>query len=164
MFNNDLYYKAESLLKNYSATGWKITAAESCTGGLIMGVLTEVPGSSSVIDRGFVTYSNEAKNAMLGVDIALIQNHGAVSEETARAMAEGALTHSLANVSVSVTGIAGPGGGSEQKPVGLVHLASACKHGETIHHKALFAGDRTAIRLKAVEKALELLEMQIAHA
>jgi nicotinamide-nucleotide amidase len=111
-----------------------------------------------------VTYSNEAKNAMLGVDIALIQNHGAVSEETARAMAEGALTHSLANVSVSVTGIAGPGGGSEQKPVGLVHLASACKHGETIHHKALFAGDRTAIRLKAVEKALELLEMQIAHA
>lgn len=140
------------------ARGMKVTAAESCTGGLVMGCLTTVPGSSNVVDRGFVTYADQAKVEMLGVDAALIAAHGAVSEETARAMAEGALHNSSADVSVAVTGIAGPGGGTPQKPVGLVHIAAGKRDGATMHQYCRFTGDREEIRMQAVETALNLLK------
>lgn len=135
-----------------------IATAESCTGGMIAAALTDIAGSSAVVDRGFVTYSNEAKNEMLSVPMALIDEHGAVSEEVARAMAEGAIAHSRAALAVSVTGIAGPGGGTGEKPVGLVWFGLADETGQarTEHH--LFAGkDRRYIREKTVETALELL-------
>ena len=135
-----------------------IATAESCTGGLIAATLTEIAGSSDVVDRGFVTYSNEAKQAMLGVPAATIQKFGAVSRETAEAMAQGALAHSLAELAVSVTGIAGPGGGSAEKPVGLVHLAAASKRGELVHRERRF-GDigRAQVRQASVVEALAML-------
>ena len=113
-------------------SGLKLATAESCTGGLIAAILTEVPGSSDVFERGFVTYSNEAKTELLGVPAELIEKHGAVSEEVARAMASGALGHSRADIAVAVTGVAGPGGGTTAKPVGLVHLAAA-RRGSVTH-------------------------------
>ena len=119
--------RAETLIQHCLALRLKVVTAESCTGGLVAGALTGVPGSSAVVDRGFVTYSNEAKADMLGVDPKLIARDGAVSESVSRAMAEGALQRSLANIAVSITGIAGPGGGSDLKPVGLVHFACARK-------------------------------------
>ncbi|MGI4797726.1 MAG: CinA family protein, partial [Janthinobacterium lividum] len=131
--------------------------AESCTGGLIVGALTEIAGSSDVVDRGFVTYSNEAKTEMLGVPAGLIGQHGAVSEPVARAMAEGALQRSRAGVSVSVTGVAGPGGGSDDKPVGTVWFGAARRGGDTISERQVFAGDRSAVREATVRHALELL-------
>jgi len=134
-----------------------VATAESCTGGLIAGALTEVPGSSDVVDRGFVTYSNEAKTEMLGVPAAMIAAHGAVSEEVARAMAEGALARSRAQVAVSVTGIAGPGGGSVDKPVGLVWFGCASANGHTKTVSRNLAGDRTAIRTETVIRSLRLL-------
>lgn len=134
-----------------------VATAESCTGGLVAAALTSVAGSSAVIDRGFVTYSNQAKSEMLGVPAALIQAKGAVSAEVARAMAEGALRHSAARYAVSITGIAGPDGGSAEKPVGLVHFALATTDGPTEHHRAVFPGDRDAIRLAAALFALDLL-------
>ena len=135
-----------------------IAMAESCTGGLIAGALTDIAGSSAVVDRGFVTYSNEAKNEMLSVPMALIGQHGAVSEEVARAMAEGAIAHSRAGLAVSVTGIAGPGGGTDEKPVGLVWFALADERGEvrTEHHVFADKG-RQFIREKTVETALVML-------
>ena len=117
--------RAAALLKRYEAAGLRIATAESCTGGLVAARLTEIPGSSTVVDRGFVTYSNAAKTEMLGVPAGLIAQHGAVSEAVARAMAEGALARSGADVAVAVTGIAGPGGATAAKPVGLVHFAVA---------------------------------------
>src|ERR1700749_1858438 len=138
MFNQALIASAADVLTAARAKGLKIAAAESCTGGLIAGLLTEIPGSSDVFDRGFVTYSNEAKEQMLGVPASVIRQHGAVSEQVARAMAEGAIRNSSAQAAIAVTGIAGPGGGSEQKPVGLVHIAAARAGEATLYRECQF--------------------------
>ncbi len=136
-----------------------LATAESCTGGLVAALLTEIPGSSTMFDRGFVTYSNEAKQAMLGVPAELLARYGAVSEACARAMAEGAVANSSATMAVSITGIAGPGGGSDDKPVGLVHFGCSRRGGATTHTGRRF-GDigRQAVRLAAVAEALRLFE------
>ena len=134
-----------------------IATAESCTGGLVAAAITDISGSSAVFDRGFVTYSNAAKTQMLGVPSNLLETHGAVSEEVARAMAQGALAHSIATLAVSITGIAGPSGGSATKPVGLVHFACATKAGQQWHEKMVFGGDRAAIRAAARDHALQML-------
>lgn len=139
-----------------------IATAESCTGGMVASAITDVAGSSAIFDRGFVTYSNEAKSAMLGVPATLINRFGAVSEEVARAMAEGALAHSRATLSVAITGIAGPTGGSAEKPVGLVHFACASKDGDVLHERLLFTGDRAAVRLQARNHALQMLGNALA--
>ncbi len=143
--------------------GLMIATAESCTGGLVAAALTSVPGSSSVFERGFVTYSNQSKTELLGVEAALIEEHGAVSEQVARAMAEGVLERSRADLAVSVTGIAGPGGGSRKKPVGLVHFACAARDGETIAIRFNY-GDigRGEVRMQALLSALGLLRQQMA--
>jgi len=158
MFAPALLSLAETVLREARAKGLRIATAESCTGGLIVGLLTEIPGSSDVVERGFVTYSNEAKEELLGVPHALIATHGAVSEEVARALAAGALVHSRADVAVAVTGIAGPGGGTAERPIGLVHFSASRKGGMTIHAEHRF-GDigREAVRLRSVETALDLL-------
>lgn len=163
MFAPDLINRAATLLDAARTAGLKIATAESCTGGLVAALLTEIPGSSAVLDRGFVTYSNEAKQAMLGVPAPLIDAHGAVSAEVARAMCLGAIAHSNADLAVSITGVAGPGGGSPQKPVGLVQFGVARRGGEARTVEMRF-GDlgRTEIRLAAVRKALELLESALA--
>ncbi|MEQ1753227.1 MAG: CinA family protein [Micropepsaceae bacterium] len=154
---------AKNVLAEARRRNLRIVTAESCTGGLVAAALTEIPGSSDVFERGFVTYSNDAKNSDLGVSTQLIAQHGAVSEETARAMAEGALSHSRAEVSVSITGIAGPGGGSDLKPVGLVHFAAARKGHPTLSRKQLF-GDigRPQIRYASTEVALTMLLRLVA--
>ena len=141
------------------AQGLRACTAESCTGGLIAALLTEIAGSSDVVERGFVTYSNAAKTELLGVSDELLAAHGAVSEPVARAMAQGALAHSHADVAVSVTGVAGPGGGSAAKPVGLVHIAAARNGGEPTLHQECRFGDigRGPIRLASVEVALQLI-------
>jgi nicotinamide-nucleotide amidase len=138
----------------------KVASAESCTGGLVAGALTEIPGSSDVFDLGFVTYSNAAKQRMLGVAAVILERHGAVSRQTAEAMAEGALAVSKADLAVAVTGIAGPGGGSPNKPVGLVHLAAAARDGERLHREKRY-GDigRSEVRQAAVAEALTMLEL-----
>lgn len=155
----DLKYRADALLKAYERNGLKIATAESCTGGLVAALLTEISGSSSVVERGFVTYSNEAKIELIGVPADLIAAHGAVSEPVARAMAEGALARSHADVAVGITGIAGPGGGSAEKPVGLVHFGLVRKGRPTLHLERRY-GDlgRVMVRWRAVEDALELFE------
>jgi len=139
----------------------KIVTAESCTGGLVAALLTEIPGSSTVVERGFVTYSNKAKEDMLGVPGDVLADFGAVSEPVARMMAEGALANSRANIAVSITGVAGPGGGTRMKPVGTVHLACA-RENRAVLHEMLQLGDigRDAIRLAAVEAALNLIQAQ----
>jgi nicotinamide-nucleotide amidase len=159
MFSSELRARAETLLAAARAKGLKIATAESCTGGLIAGLLTEIPGSSDVVDRGFVTYSNQAKEEMLGVPGAMIRQHGAVSEAVARAMAEGAIRHTTAQLSVAVTGIAGPGGGTDEKPVGLVHIAAARAGEATLHRECRF-GDigRSEIRFASVKTAMEMLQ------
>jgi nicotinamide-nucleotide amidase len=135
-----------------------LATAESCTGGLIAACLTSVPGSSHVVDRGFVTYTNEAKRDLLGVPEALFTTVGAVSEDVARAMAEGALRRSRAHIGIAVTGIAGPGGATDAKPIGLVHIAAARIGHVTQHERHVFAGDRDAIRMQAAETALRMLK------
>jgi nicotinamide-nucleotide amidase len=155
----DLYSAAEATLAALRARGWMVVTAESCTGGLIAGALTEVAGSSDVVDRGFVTYSNAAKTEMLGVPAEMIAKFGAVSEEVARAMAEGALARSRAQIAISVTGIAGPGGGSADKPVGLVWFGLASAKGLTRTISHIFPGDRSAVRAAAVGAALMTLRM-----
>ena len=137
--------------------GLRLATAESCTGGLIAGCLTSVSGSSAVFDRGFLTYSNDAKTEMLGISDNLLAADGAVSERTARAMAEEALSHAPIQISIAVTGIAGPEGGTEFKPVGLVHIAAARTGHVTLHERHVFTGDRQAVRMAAVEAALALL-------
>ena len=139
------------------ARGWKIVAAESCTGGLIAAACTAIAGSSDWFERGFVTYSNEAKTELLGVPMALIQAHGAVSAEVARAMAEGALVHSRAQLAVAVTGIAGPGGATPGKPVGTVWLAVARAGAAAQAELLSLAGDRAAVREQSVQRALQRL-------
>jgi nicotinamide-nucleotide amidase len=162
----DMATLATEVLERARGLGLMIATAESCTGGLVAGALTAIAGSSDVFERGFVTYSNEAKEEMLGIDPALIAGHGAVSAEVAIAMAACALRQSRAQLAVAVTGIAGPGGGSADKPVGLVHFAAAkalSREGDAvdfaaIHHEERF-GDigRAEVRAKSVETALRLL-------
>lgn len=140
----------------------KIATAESCTGGLLAALFTEIPGSSSVFERGFVTYSNRSKEEMLGVPGDALADYGAVSEPVARMMAEGALKNSRANIAVGITGVAGPGGGTKMKPVGTVHIACARENRAIIHeHLQLGEISRDAIRMEAVETALKLIQMQI---
>nr|WP_295773692.1 CinA family protein [Rhodoferax sp.] len=136
--------------------GWKLATAESCTGGLIAACCTDIAGSSDWFDRGFVTYSNAAKSEMLGVDAALMSSHGAVSEQVVRAMVRGALTHSAAQVAVAVTGVGGPGGGSDAKPVGTVWLGWATPAG-VVSEVQHFAGDRVKVRAATVQRALQRL-------
>ncbi|MBZ6075106.1 CinA family protein [Microvirga sp. WGZ8] len=154
--------RAGLIIAAYAKRGWMLATAESCTGGLVAGVLTEIPGSSAVVERGFVTYSNEAKAEAIGVPMDLIIVHGAVSEPVARAMAEGALANSRAQVAVAITGVAGPTGGSAAKPVGLVHFGLARKGASTIHLERRY-GDlgRENVRHRAVEDALSLLEQAL---
>jgi nicotinamide-nucleotide amidase len=158
MFPPAMQDEAMRLLDAFRSQGLRLATAESCTGGLVAALLTEIPGSSDVVERGFVTYSNEAKMECLGVASDLLATHGAVSEAVARAMAEGAVKHSHAAIAVSVTGFAGPGGSSEAKPVGLVHLAAARSGGTTLHQECRF-GDigRAEVRARSVEAALALL-------
>ena len=159
MFSPALLERAAALLALCRDRGLKLATAESCTGGLISGLLTEIPGSSAVLERGFVVYSNQAKQDMLGVSQDVLVAHGAVSEATARAMALGALAHSHADIAVSVTGVAGPDGGSAEKPVGLVHFACAGRDGRIEAVEKRFGPrSRAAIRLASVETALDLIE------
>ncbi len=157
MIGPALLADAESLLAACRARGVMLATAESCTGGLIAAVLTAIAGSSDVVERGFVTYSNEAKTEMLGVPAALIATVGAVSEEVAGAMAAGAVAHSRAGVAVSVTGVAGPGGGSATKPVGFVCFGLALRDGPIRTEARLFPGDRTAIRVATVAHAFAMI-------
>ena len=158
----DLRSVATAVLEACRAHGLKIATAESCTGGLVAGALTEIAGSSDVLDRGFVTYSNTAKQQMLGVPAYILRDHGAVSRETAEAMARGALGKCGADVVVAITGIAGPSGGSADKPVGLVHFAAASRNGALTHAEMRY-GDigRSVVREKSVLQALAMLK-QIA--
>jgi nicotinamide-nucleotide amidase len=158
----DLRDRAAALLDAYRQKGLKIATAESCTGGLVAALLTEISGSSAVVERGFVTYSNEAKTELIGVPADLIADKGAVSEPVARTMAEGALAHSRADVAVAITGVAGPTGGTAAKPVGLVHFGLARKGAPTVHLERRY-GDlgREYVRRWAVEDALSLLEQAI---
>jgi nicotinamide-nucleotide amidase len=149
--------EAEALLAACRAKGIMLATAESCTGGLIAAALTAIAGSSDVVDRGFVTYSNEAKNQMIGVPMPLIETHGAVSEQVAAAMATGALARSRAAIAVSVTGVAGPGGGSADKPVGLVCFGLARTGAPAITERQVFPGDRTAIRAATVVHAFKMI-------
>ena len=157
MLSDEILAQAASVLGVLRARGWRAATAESCTGGLIAAALTHHAGSSDVVDRGFVTYSNAAKTDLVGVPADLIAAHGAVSEAVAREMARGALARSDADVAVSVTGIAGPGGGSDEKPVGLVWFGCAWRQGKLLSRKEVFAGDRAAVRAQAVGVALTLL-------
>lgn len=164
MFPKPFADLAEPLLADCRRRGLKLATAESCTGGLIAACLTEIPGSSDVVERGMVTYSNQAKTELLGVPAALIERHGAVSAEVAAAMAEGALARSAADLAVAATGIAGPGGGSATKPVGLVFIGVARRGGPAETRRCQFAGDRSAVRLATVEAALRLLGAAVAEA
>lgn len=149
---------ASEVLEACRAAGLMAATAESCTGGMVAAALTDIPGSSDVVERGFVTYSNEAKAGMLGVPMDMIVEHGAVSEPVARAMAEGALEHSRAGVAVAITGVAGPGGGSVEKPEGLVHFACARKGVETEHARIAFGAlGRAEVRRRSVGQALDML-------
>jgi nicotinamide-nucleotide amidase len=156
--DEETYARAVAVLDAFRARGWTLATAESCTGGLVAGALTEVPGSSDVVDRGFVTYSNAAKMAMIGVPEATLAAHGAVSEATARAMAEGACKTAGVDAAVAITGVAGPGGGSAAKPVGLVHFACARRDGEVVHREKQFGEiGRAEVRRLSVLEALDLL-------
>lgn len=162
MFETELIASAADLLQRLRTRGVKLATAESCTGGLIAGLLTEVAGSSDVVERGFVTYSNEAKMELLGVPASVLESVGAVSRETALAMAAGALARSRAGIAVAVTGVAGPGGGSAHKPVGLVHLCVQRTGGPPRHREARY-GDigRAGVRMATVRTALAMLSEEI---
>ncbi len=158
----DLLSTAEKLLEAFRGAGLRLATAESCTGGLIAAILTDIAGASDVVERGFVTYSNEAKTELLGVPPELIERAGAVSAEVAEAMATGALDRSAADLAVAVTGIAGPGGATDTKPVGLVYLG-VCRRGrEARSERHVFPGDRAAVRRAAVAAAFDLLAGQLA--
>jgi nicotinamide-nucleotide amidase len=164
MFPTALQEEAARLLDALRTRGLRIATAESCTGGLIAALLTQIPGASDVIERGFITYSNAAKTGMLGIPVELIAAHGAVSEPVARAMAEGALIASPADIAIAAIGVAGPGGGSAAKPVGLVHLAAARRGGATLHRQCRF-GDigRDGVRMRSLEAALALLQQALGQ-
>ena len=158
MADQEILDAARRLLGLCRARGLMVATAESCTGGLVIGALTEIAGSSDVVDRGFVTYSNEAKQEMLGVPAETLEEHGAVSRATAEAMAKGVLAHTDVALAVSVTGVAGPGGGSNDKPVGLVHFAAAARDGRLIHQERRFGAiGRGEIRRRSVLQALDML-------
>lgn len=163
LFPQDIELLTTSLLDECRKRGLKIAIAESCTGGLIAAALTEIAGSSDVVERGFVTYSNEAKIAMLGVREQTLRTFGAVSKETAIEMANGALAHSRAEITVAVTGVAGPGGGTPHKPVGLVHIAAATT--ERTGHRECRFGDigREQVRLETVRAALRMIHQIASH-
>lgn len=159
MTSHPNHVRASQVLQATKARGYTIATAESCTGGLIAASLAAVPGASASLERGFVTYSNEAKTEMLGVPSALIAHHGAVSREVALAMVAGALAHSPADVAVAVTGIAGPDGGTAEKPVGLVHIAAARRGGETLHVEKRFGDlNRHEIQAETVVAAFDLMK------
>jgi len=158
LFPADTLRLAAVILEKCRKRGLKLATAESCTGGMISSCFTEIPGSSDVFDRGFATYSNAAKHEMLGVDLGLINTHGAVSEPVVQSMAKGAIEHSRAGISVAVTGVAGPGGGTANKPVGLVHIAVSSNFNQLTRHQAChFTGTRSEIRQQTVTWALVLL-------
>ena len=157
MFSPALTAQATQLLALARANGLKIATAESCTGGLIVGLLTEIPGSSDVVERGFVTYSNPAKEEMLGVSAAMLRQHGAVSQIVARAMAEGAIRQSTAQLSVAVTGIAGPGGGSDEKPVGLVWFAVTGESIKPVVRSVQLPGGRADVRDRSTTVAMHIV-------
>lgn len=159
IFEPGLVERAAEILKRCREPGLRIATAESCTGGLLAALLTEVPGCSSSFERGFVVYSNQAKSQMLGVSESIIDACGAVSEEVARAMVDGAFTHSSADLVVAITGVAGPDGGTSEKPVGLVHFGYGRRMSPIRHTRKTF-GDigRASVRLASVEVALDLLE------
>ena len=161
MFPLEINSKASSILKVCKQKSVTIITAESCTGGLIAGCLTEIPGSSNVIEGGFVTYSNQAKVSMLSVKLEQLDQYGAVSEEVARSMAEGALGSSKADIAVACTGVAGPGGATNTKPVGLVHLSCALRKHPTLYKRYNFSGERSTIRLATVKAAFGLIEAQL---
>ncbi len=162
MLNPAVFEEAAALLALCRAHGITLATAESCTGGLVAAALTAIAGSSDVFERGFVTYSNAAKETLLGVPASLIASDGAVSEPVARAMATGAIRNSSADLAVSVTGVAGPGGGSPEKPVGLVWLAAARRDGPVCCERHIFPGDRATIRAASVKAALALLARMAA--
>ncbi len=165
MTHEELRAAATAVIEACRARGLKVATAESCTGGLVAGALTDIAGSSDVVDRGFVTYSNEAKQQMLGVSAATLRDYGAVSRQTAEAMARGALGKAEADIVVAITGIAGPGGGSADKPVGLVHFAAASRNGALTHREIRY-GDigRAEVREKSVLQALAMLMEMLAAA
>ena len=163
--SEELRAVAKAVLDGCRVRGLKIATAESCTGGLVAGALTDIAGSSDVFDRGFVTYSNESKQQMLGVASETLRDYGAVSRQTAQEMARGAIAHSNAHVAVAITGIAGPGGGSKDKPVGLVHFAAAARSGALTHQEMRY-GDigRSQVREKSVLQALMMLKQMAESA
>jgi nicotinamide-nucleotide amidase len=152
--NQPLYALAKKLGERLQESGWWLATAEACTGGWVAKAITDVAGSSAWFDRGFVTYTNAAKQEMLGVSAATLERYGAVSEETAREMASGALQRSHAKVALAISGIAGPSGGTPDKPVGSVCFAWAYRNGRLVSRHRRFAGDREAVRLQAVREAL----------
>ncbi|PHQ72179.1 MAG: damage-inducible protein CinA [Sneathiella sp.] len=158
VFNDEITNLSISVLENCRNRKWQLATAESCTGGLIGGALTDIAGSSDVFDRGFITYTNIAKNRVIGVDTATLRARGAVSEDVVKEMALGALNTANVDIVVAVTGIAGPGGGSKTRPVGRVHLAVATKDGIAVHRKMDY-GDigRSEVRIATVKTALEML-------
>ncbi len=160
MFEAETLTLAQSVLDACRARGWHVATVESCTGGLVAGALTAIAGSSDVVERGFVTYSNEAKAELLGVPAETIAAHGAVSAETAAAMAEGAVARAPVDLAVSVTGVAGPGGGSAAKPVGLVIFGVARRDGPCRTESHIFDSDRSAVRQAALRMALGLLKTE----
>jgi nicotinamide-nucleotide amidase len=163
VFPSDLLQEAAALLADLRAKSLRLATAESCTGGLLAALLTETAGSSDVVERGFVTYSNAAKRELLGVPEAMLARHGAVSEPVARAMATGALAHADADIAAAITGVAGPGGGSDAKPVGLVHIAAARKAGAVLHQECRF-GDigRAGVRMESLRVALQMVSRAAA--
>ena len=159
MFDREILELATAVLAACRAREWRVATAESCTGGLIAAALTADPDSSDVVDRGFVTYSNKAKTELLGVPAATLAAVGAISAETALAMAAGAVTRAGVDLTVSVTGIAGPGGASAEKPVGLVYIGAATRTGSR-SERHIFSGDRAAVRRAATVRALEMLKAE----
>jgi nicotinamide-nucleotide amidase len=162
VFEGEILTLSQSVLDACRARKWRLATAESCTGGLVAAALTAIAGSSDVVERGFVTYSNEAKSELLGVSREIIAAHGAVSAETAAAMAQGAVARAPVDLAISVLGIAGPGGATPTKPVGLVLFGLARRDGMCRTERHVFAGDRSAIRHAAAKRALELLDAE-AH-
>lgn len=161
LFDAALLARTESLLRGAKAKQWRIACAESCTGGLVAGLLTEISGASDVIGRSFVTYSNRAKHELLGVEQALLEKHGAVSEAVACAMAQGVLDHTNAQLTLAVSGIAGPDGGTDSKPVGTVHMATATAQG-VVHIKQSFGSiGRHEIRMASVAAGIDMLAARL---
>ncbi len=160
MFEAETLTLAQSVLEACRARNWRLATAESCTGGLVAGALTAIAGASDVVERGFVTYSNEAKSELLGVPPEIITAHGSVSAETAAAMAQGTIARAPVDLAISVTGVAGPSGATATKPVGLVLFGLARRDGACRTERRVFAGDRTAVRQAALQEALGLLEAE----